>query len=65
MDDLLGYVVVREEDDPKYADTRLVEADWDGIVHATRELANAALAKAQEDCPSEDWHLAEVRLAVD
>lgn len=56
MPDLLGYMVVRDEDD------QLV-ADWDAESHATYDEAKAELEQALTEEPLYEWFLVELRPA--
>jgi hypothetical protein len=53
-----GYMVVRDENG-------VMVADWDAVIHGTRELGELELLEAKRREPLYEWHLAEVRRAGD
>lgn len=56
MADLLGYMVVRDEDG-------IVVADWDAESHATWDDAAAELEACNEQEPLYEWYIVELREA--
>lgn len=53
--DVLGWMVVRDEDDGRTVD------DWDGEIHPTVIAATEQLVRACRQEPLYEWYLAEAR----